>query len=76
MRATRTTPSANVERLADALQACFNDAARQCHREIEDKWGPRFDRMDQRLEQQNETLRMIWRQNGGDPDEHLPIDGD
>ena len=60
-----------IENLAAALQDCLNEAAERgaerAEARIEKKWGPRFDRQD-------ETQRMIWKQCGGAPDTHLPID--
>ena len=67
----------NIERLADALQACLNEAAqigsektanlavKLVEGRIDAKWGLRFDRQD-------ETLRMIWKQVKGEGP--LPID--
>ena len=67
-----------IERLAEALQDCLDDAvergAKRATEAIRDEFGPRFDKMDGRLDKQDETLRMIWRQRGGDENKHLPID--
>ena len=57
----------NIERLADALQDCFDEAADAAADRIDAKWRPLVD-------QQNETLRMIWRQCGGKAEQRLPID--
>ena len=61
-----------TERLASALQACLNEAARigakaaeATKEEIKREFEPRFDRQD-------ETLRMIWKQVKGNG--RLPID--
>jgi len=58
-----------IENLAAALQECLDDAvergAARAEDRIEEKWAPRFDRMDA-------TLRLIWKQNGGKG--RLPID--
>lgn len=68
-----------IQGLAAALQECLDSAAESGARrvgeelrdeirsEIRDEFGPRFDRQD-------ETLRLVWRQCGGDPDRHLPVD--
>ena len=57
----------NIERLADALQDCFDESADAAADRIDAKWRPLVD-------QQNETLRMIWRQCGGKAEQRLPID--
>ena len=66
----------DVEEIASALQGCFNDAVeagtRRAKEEIRAEFGPRFDRMDARLDRQDETLRMIRKQHGGNG--KLPID--
>ena len=56
----------NVE-LAAALQDCLDEAARKGAREVRDELIPRLDKQDA-------TLRMVWRQCGGRADERLPID--
>ena len=76
-----------IQGLAAALQECLDSAAESGARrvgeeirseirneiqsevrsEIRDEFGPRFDRQD-------ETLRLMWRQCGGDPDRRLPVD--
>ena len=38
------------------------------------RWTPRFGQMDTRLDKQDDTLRMIWKQCGGKSDQRLPID--
>ena len=64
--------------LAAALTECFDAAVeggtKRAKEEIRDEFGPRFDKMDGRLDKQDETLRMIWRQCGGPEDTRLPID--
>ena len=50
-----------IERLADALQACFKAAVQEGLKEV----TPRLDKQD-------ETLRMVWKQVGGNG--KLPID--
>ena len=64
--------------LAAALQSCLDSAveqgARRATEEIRKEFRPRFDKMDSRLDKQDETLRMVWRQCGGRENEHLPID--
>ena len=64
-----------IQGLAAALQECLDSAAEssarrvgaEIRREIQAEFGPRFDRQD-------ETLRLMWRQCGGDPDRRLPVD--
>ena len=76
-----------IQGLAAALQECLDSATesgarrvgeeirseirsevrREVRSEIRDEFGPRFDRQD-------ETLRLMWRQCGGDPDRRLPVD--
>ena len=68
-----------IQGLAAALQECLDSAAESGARrvgeeirsevrsEIRNEFGPRFDRQD-------ETLRLMWRQCGGDPDRPLPVD--
>ena len=64
-----------IQGLAAALQECLDSAAesgarrvgKEIRSEIRDELGPRFDRQD-------ETLRLMWRQCGGDPDRRLPVD--
>ena len=73
----------NIERLADALQDCFDEAAntaaeRAANTAVERAASAAADRFDAKwrplVDKQNETLRMIWRQCGGKPDQRLPID--
>ncbi len=52
-----------IQNLASALQECFNVAREQAEARIDEKMG-----------KQNETLRLIWRQVGGDRSRRLPID--
>ena len=76
-----------IQGLAAALQECLDSAAESGARrvgeeirdeirdgirnefrdEIQAEFGPRFDRQD-------ETMRLMWRQCGGDPDRRLPVD--
>ena len=72
-----------IQGLAAALQECLDSAAesgaRRVSKEIRDgirnefrdeiqaEFGPRFDRQD-------ETMHLMWRQCGGDPDRRLPVD--
>ena len=68
-----------IQGLAAALQECLDSAAESGARrvreeirsevrsEIRDEFGPRFDRQD-------ETLRLMWHQCGGDPARRLPVD--
>ena len=54
-----------IERLADALQACLNEAAERGAERAAQRLVPRLDRQD-------ETLRLIWKQVKGSG--RLPID--
>ena len=58
-----------IERLADALQGCLNEAtersARIAAQEVKEELVPRLDRQDA-------TLRLIWKQVKGTG--RLPID--
>ena len=58
-----------IERLADALQACLNEAAERgaerAAQRVKEELVPRLDRQDA-------TLRLIWKQVKGSG--HLPID--
>ena len=58
-----------IERLADALQACLNEAAERgaerAAQRVREELVPRLDRQD-------ETLRLIWKQVKGSG--RLPID--
>ena len=69
----------NVEEVADALQACFNDAVRAGTRHMDTRLDRQDasiqeirDHMDKRLDRQDETLRMVWKQVKGNG--KLPID--
>ena len=55
------------DELAAALQDCLDSAAQTAAQEVKDELIPRLDKQD-------ETLRMVWRQCGGDRNTHLPID--
>ncbi len=63
-----------VEELAAALQACLNDAVERGAERVKKDLEPRLDRMDSRLDRQDDTLRMIWKQCGGNANQRLPID--
>ncbi len=65
----------NIERLADALQDCFDEAVNVAAERAANVAADRFDAKWRPLvDKQNETLRMIWRQCGGRPEQRLPID--
>ena len=78
----RTPHSRPIERLADALQDCLNEAAERAVTRLEprldrmelrlDRLEPRLDRQDETLSKQNATLRLMWKQQGGRG--KLPID--
>ena len=59
-----------IEGLAAALQECFDASIEAAEKRFE----PRFDRQDETLRRQNDTLRMIWTQCGGKSDQRLPVD--
>ena len=68
-----------VERLADALQECFDAAVDSGTTEAVSRLGQRMDRQDEtlralstRMGRQDETLRMMWNQAKGRGT--LPID--
>ncbi len=61
-------PTYDVEEVAVALQGCMDSAAHAAAQEVKRELAPRLDRQD-------ETLRMIWKQCRGDPNQRLPIDG-
>ena len=77
-----------IEGLASALQECFDASIDVAERRFEQRMEPRFEKMDTRfgqidtrfgqidtrLDKQDDTLRMIWTQCGGKPDQGLPID--
>ena len=66
MSAVRQRP---IERLAEALQDCFDESvrkgAREAAQEVKNELVPRLDRQD-------ETLRLMWKQMKGNG--KLPID--
>ena len=59
-----------IEGLATALQECFDASIEMADRRME----PRFEKIDTRLDKQDDTLRMIWTQCGGKAGQRLPID--
>ena len=66
-----------IERLADALQACLNEAAergaeRAANRAAERAAQRVKEELVPRLDRQDETLRLIWKQVKGSG--RLPID--
>ena len=70
-------PNGAVIELAQALQKCFDaatskatEAAERAERAVERLEG----KMDTRLGNMDDTLRMIWKQGRGDPNQRLPID--
>jgi hypothetical protein len=66
----RTRP---IERLADALQACLNEAAeRGAERAAERAAQRAMEVLTPRFDRQDETLHLIWKQVKGTG--RLPID--
>ena len=63
-----------IEGLATALQECFDASIEVSEKRVEQRMAPRFENMDTRFDKQDDTLRMIWTQCGGRPDQRLPID--
>ena len=63
-----------VEGLATASQECFDASIEVAEKRFEQRMAPRFENMDTRFDKQDDTLRMIWTQCGGRPDQRLPID--
>ena len=56
MKTERDRP---IERLADTLQACFDESARNAAQQVKDELVPRLDKMDTRLDRQDETIRRM-----------------
>ncbi len=63
-----------IEGLATALQECFDVSIEVAEKRFEQRMEPRFEKIDTRLQKQDDTLRMIWTQCGGKADQRLPID--
>ena len=63
-----------IEGLATALQECFDVSIEVAEKRFEQRMEPRFEKIDTRFDKQDDTLRMIWTQCGGSPDQRLPID--
>ena len=63
-----------IEGLATALQQCFDASIDVAEERFEKRMEPRFEKIDTRLDKQDDTLRMIWTQCGGKADQRLPID--
>ena len=66
-----------IERLADALQACLNEAAERGAERVVERAAERAaqrvkEELVPRLDRQDETLRLIWKQVKGSG--RLPID--
>ena len=64
---SKANGSRPIERLAAALKDCLDEAADKAAQRVKQEMEPRFDKQD-------ETLRMVWRQCGGSPEQRLPID--
>ena len=63
-----------IEGLATALQECFDASIDVAEKRFEKRMEPRFEKIDTRLDKQDDTLRMIWKQCGGKSDQRLPVD--
>ena len=66
-----------IQGLAAALQECFDASMEEAEKRIEprfEKIDSRFEKVETRLDKQDATLRMIWTQCGGKPDQRLPVD--
>ena len=63
-----------IEGLAAALQECFDASIDVAEKRFEKRMEPRFEKIDTRLDKQDDTLRMIWTQCGGKSDQRLPVD--
>ena len=61
-----------IEQLTDGLQRCNNEAAEKAAEKTVQGLTPRLDCMEARLDRQDETLRMMWKQMTGNG--RLPID--
>ena len=66
-----------IERLADALQACLNEAAERGAEQAAERAAERaaqraMEVLTPRFDRQDETLRLIWKQVKGSG--RLPID--
>ena len=59
-----------IEGLAAALNECFGAATERSEKAVEHL---RHD-MNTRLDKQDATLRLMWNQSSGDPNQRLPID--
>ena len=59
-----------IQNLASALQECFSVAASNA----EQRYLAFEERMENRFDRQDETLRLFWRHIKGDPNKRLPID--
>ena len=57
-----------IQGLAAALQECFDASIELAERRFEER------STNERFDKQDETLRLIWRQVGGDRKRSLPID--
>ena len=62
----------STKRLAAALQDCFQEATQVGREQLREEMDERFDKVDFRLEKQDATLRMFWKQMKGKGP--LPID--
>jgi hypothetical protein len=66
-----------IQGLAAALQECFDASIESAEKRLEPRFeaiDSRFEKVETRLDKQDATLRMIWTQCGGKPDQRLPVD--
>ena len=63
-----------VEKLAAALNECFDAAVEAGEKRNKAAMDAMERRLDSRLDKQDDTLRLFWKQFGGKADESLPID--
>ena len=66
-----------IQGFATALQECFDASIEAAEKRFEPRFeaiDSRFEKVETRLDKQDATLRMIWTQCGGKPDQRLPVD--
>ena len=63
-----------IENLAAALNECFDAAVEAGEKRSKASMEAMEQRLDARLDKQDDTLRVFWNQLGGKENERLPID--